>query len=238
MAPHTYLGKIAILLSNMTRWDATLPPSNRPIFIRFARFTALPTIVTTNVPDYFYVLNIDSCPLASLTRSAFDQMPYLERLFLVIISFATFPDAIIAALPLLYDLNLRDNNLATVPMTWQTQTTAGKYLRSVWFDGNQLQDGPWAMVRQGVLVDLSSNPIASVAQSAHDIPTAIANGQVVLDDTPYCHASPDIAGCRHSLCASGCYTYMRRDHFCGPACFNSACAYDGGDCDDMDFDRP
>ncbi|KAF0694755.1 Aste57867_14431 [Aphanomyces stellatus] len=92
------------------------------------------------------------------------------------------------------------------------------------------------MVRQGVLVDLSSNSCASVVALNLDIPTAIAKGQVVLDDTPYSNASSSI-GCRPTLCAPGCYTYLRGDYFCHPVCCNPACGYDNGDCDDMGFDR-
>ncbi|KAF0694754.1 Aste57867_14430 [Aphanomyces stellatus] len=235
MAPHTNLYKIAIFFANLTQWDATLPPSVHAVAIRYTPLAVLPTVVTTAIPTYFHFLQIDSCPLGSIPPTAFDHMPYIERVFLTNTSLTTFPDAV-ARLPLLYDLNLRDNNLTTVPMTWQVQTTTNKVFRSARFNGNQLQDGTWAMVRQGVLVDLSSNPIASVTALNLDVPAAIAKGQVVLDDTPYCRASPAV-GCRPLLCAPGCYTYLRADHVCHPVCFNSACAYDGGDCDDMGFDR-
>ncbi|KAF0687523.1 hypothetical protein As57867_020668, partial [Aphanomyces stellatus] len=237
MAPHTNLFKIVILFSNMTRWDATLPSSVHNLFIRFAPLATLPTVATTNIPSYFYILYIDSCPLGAIPKALFAQMPYLERVILANISLTVFPDEI-ATLSQLYDLNLRDNNLTTVPMTWQLQSTTNKFLRSVRLGGNNLQNGPWAMVRQGVIVDLSSNPIASVAGSNLDMPTAIAKGQVVLDDSPYCNVSPGIVGCRPSLCAPGCYMYMKGDYVCHPVCFNQACAYDDGDCDDMGFDRP
>ncbi|KAF0694753.1 Aste57867_14429 [Aphanomyces stellatus] len=232
MAPHTNLYKIVIVFSNMTRWDATLPPSVRNINIRFARLTALPTIVTTNVPSYFGVLYIDSCPLRSLPTHAFDQLPSLQRLWLTNISLATFPDTI-TNLPLLFDLNLRDNDLTTVTMTWQTHTAETNTLRSVRFNGNQLEAGPWAMVRKGLVVELSSNPIASVDEG---INTALQLGQVVLDDTPYCKSFDGVRSwCITSLCADGCYAYMQGDHFCDPVCFTSACAFDGGDCDEMGF---
>ncbi|KAF0694756.1 Aste57867_14432 [Aphanomyces stellatus] len=236
MAPHTNLYKITIFVSNLTQWDAILPPSVHTIAIRYAPLATLPTVVTTAVPEFFYFLQIDSCPLGTIPSTAFDRMPYIEGLYLTNTSLSTFPDAI-ARLPMLYDLNLRDNNLTTVPMTWQVLTTTNKVFRSARFNGNQLQDGTWAMVRQGVLVDLSSNPISSVVNSGNlDIPTAIVKGQVVLDDTPYCRESPAIR-CRPTLCAPGCYTYLRGDYVCHPVCFNRACGYDNGDCDDMGFDR-
>ncbi|KAF0705231.1 hypothetical protein As57867_005695, partial [Aphanomyces stellatus] len=94
MAPHTNLFKIVILFSNMTRWDATLPSSVHNLFIRFAPLATLPTVATTNIPSYFYILYIDSCPLGAIPKALFAQMPYLERVILANISLTVFPDEI------------------------------------------------------------------------------------------------------------------------------------------------
>ncbi|KAF0687525.1 Aste57867_20738 [Aphanomyces stellatus] len=234
LAPHQALIRLAVLFSHMTQWDATLPASVGSVNIRFSHLDDVPSVLTTTPPPYLSFLHIDSTPLWTIDVTCFGAWPHLERLVLTNVSLATFPEAI-ATLSLLYDLNLRANNLTTVPMTWQFQTTTSNTFRSARFNGNQLEAGPWTMVRPDVLVDVSSNPISSAA-SGVDIPSATTKRQLVLDDTPLCRDSPGL-GCTPSLCAPGCYGYMQRDYHCDPVCWNQACSYDGGDCDGMGFDH-
>ncbi|KAF0687524.1 Aste57867_20737 [Aphanomyces stellatus] len=236
LAPHTQLYKLAILFSNMTHWDAALPPSIGILFVRFSLLQTLPGVITANVPPYLFVIYLDSSPIGTIDATAFARWSRLERLFLTNVSLSSFPDAIMT-LPLIDDVNLRDNNLTNVPMTWQAQTTTRASFRSTRFNGNHnLQVGPWAMARTGVILDLSSTAIASVDASV-DVVAAIAKGQIVLDETPFCKSSDRSGTCKAMLCAAGCYAYMQGDHYCDPVCFNQACAFDGGDCDTMGFIR-
>ncbi|KAF0713905.1 hypothetical protein As57867_004153, partial [Aphanomyces stellatus] len=242
LAPFPSLEKIIVLYSHMETWDGPLPPSVMSLMIRFSHLRTIPRALHVNVPPQLVALVLEACFIPSIPDSVIRAWSTVERLYLLNISLQALPSSLATTLPLV-DVDFRQNNLTTLPRAWlasQTQPSIFRDLVAAKFAGNPLGDDamPWGLVTSHVTTDLSGT-LAWTMPSNVVVPwNGWGKKTVVLDGTPYClgnQSSSTPALCA-PICAPGCFGYMRGDYLCNLECFNIACGFDGGDCDDFGFD--
>ncbi|KAF0695895.1 Aste57867_13309 [Aphanomyces stellatus] len=229
LAPFTDIYRLLINFSNLQSWTGPLPPSLNSLVIRYSQLAAIPDALLVNVPPSLRIIYLDSCSLGPLPDAALAAWGNIQKLYVINASLQSIPATLAASMTLL-DVNFGLNNLTTLPPDWLDDATSLRQLYKARFPGNPLAVAPWSLAQRSLALDLSSTLVAKVPSGV-----ALTKRRVVLDDTPYCSASTT-SYCQ-PLCAPACFSYLRGNKYCNLACFNAACAFDGGDCDGLALDR-
>ncbi|KAF0696187.1 Aste57867_13047 [Aphanomyces stellatus] len=222
---------IYISFCNMIEWspDANstvgLPASLTALRLRYTNLTAVPTVLAVVPPNLVY-LRLESMPISTIPNIYFKAWANISSISLNDINLTQIPDALANSSTLEW-LERKGNSITSVPLDWQPRLDL---LQTVDLSGNALEEGPWHLAKTGLVLDLSSNPIATVP-SVVDI-DLLKKRYVILDDSPYCSASPPVIqeACKPK-CAHLCETARIGDANCDWPCYVEACQFDGGDCD-------
>ncbi|KAF0701016.1 Aste57867_8462 [Aphanomyces stellatus] len=227
--PFDNLYILLVAFSNMTDWplgpNATLPSSLVSLSIRYSNLTELP-VIFASLPSSMTYLRIEGASIASIPDSFYHAWANTPCIALNYLNLTAFPAALDGAA--LERLELRGNRIQHVPSEWHPPSS----LVLIDLSANALVDGPWGWTNAGRVLDLSSNPIASIPANVDS--TLLTTRAVVLDDTPYCAFSN--TACR-SKCAHLCQANKINDGRCDWVCFSAACNFDGGDCDSFGFTK-
>ncbi|KAF0720100.1 Aste57867_568 [Aphanomyces stellatus] len=227
-----HLYGLHVFLSNMMTWEGPLPPSLTLLYIRNARFTTLPPILTTvPLPPGLLFLYLEGRTGLSLAADTVmtTSWSHVHHLTLMNLGLTSIPSAIASDMPNLAQLSLSTNNLTDVPLAWQQSLLrSAPRLNRVDLSNNELTRVPAALATAAVLLDLSSNPFVNSTNALTGVNAAlVARRRVVLDDTPLCGG---VVPCE-PICTPGCLAYMVGNYQCDVACNVAACrVYDGGDC--------
>ncbi|KAF0696935.1 Aste57867_12354 [Aphanomyces stellatus] len=210
---------VKLIFTHTKTWSAQLPPSTYAVVLEYAAFTSLPAILRENLGPYLSVLGFVSLPMTSFEIPDHAWVN-VTRLTVTNLSLAALPPNV-AMLPLVH--LLADRNQLTNVSTQVLQMPSLNYLDA---SANNLHEGPWSLLTtmpHSTLL-LCGNPLSGPPDS---IGPALRQVYVA-----------EAAAACSPLCAPYCFPYLVGDHDCQLACFNAACNFDGGDCDDFGFDRP
>ncbi|KAF0696448.1 Aste57867_12799 [Aphanomyces stellatus] len=229
-APYQNLFGLYISFSNMTQW---LPDSNSTPFpdslaafrIYYSNLTAIPEVLAMIPPNLVY-LRLEGAAITTIPDEYFKAWAGVTTLALNDMQLMEIPDALAANLATLEWLELRSNSITSTPVQWLAQHNQ---LTTVDVSGNSIRDGPWHLAKPGIVLALSSNPIATVPSYVDA--TLLAKRSILLDDTLYCKTNPSDA-CQ-SICARMCETKWIGNGKCDWSCFTSACQFDDGDCNSL-----
>ncbi|KAH9122253.1 hypothetical protein LEN26_008806 [Aphanomyces euteiches] len=229
LASFPQLYSISIFFSNMTQWprdDAfNLPDTLFVISIRYSNLTQVPDIVCGDrVPRNLMTLRLEgTSALSYIPPSCINTWTKVSTLTLASLNLSAVPDGVVD-LPALTTLELRGNNISKFLVPDEGSLNGLKVLD---LSATALQDAPWALASTTTLMELSSNPIASVPAFVAPL---IAARRIVLDDTPYCATTANSASSCSSKCSRLCLSSSLGDNRCDWGCYNAQCQYDFDDC--------
>ncbi|KAF0701014.1 Aste57867_8460 [Aphanomyces stellatus] len=240
LAPFPHLFSLHISFSNMTSWapdpppspsadPVGFPPSLTTLSIRFSQLKTIPLILAS-VPANFAYLALEDADIRTIPDSFVHAWANVTSFWFVSLNLTEVPIALATRSTPLELLVFTGNHIRDVPMTWQPQMTR---LRILDLSANALTNGPWHLAQSIMVLELSSNPIASIPTTVDS--TWLTKRKIVLDDTPYCATTAPPSGACNPKCAPLCETTMIGNNRCDWPCYSPSCQMDGGDCDAFGF---
>ncbi|RHY66998.1 hypothetical protein DYB26_003627, partial [Aphanomyces astaci] len=211
-----------VKFTNTTSWtdQASLPPVVNVVAFRYMPLRTLPSILLENLPATLTSMTVSNLPL----RDAFElpaSWTSVTRLCLTNISLSKLSSDVLQSMDV-NKLFLYHNALTTLPTRLQHMPK----LSIVDVSGNEFTKAPWDLLNdQRRTLLLCDNPL--------DDPRV---PDTIDETTRQAYIKTFQASCA-SPCAPQCYPHLVGDHECQLSCFNAACNYDDGDCDEFGFDR-
>ncbi|RHZ23064.1 hypothetical protein DYB37_002328 [Aphanomyces astaci] len=211
-----------VKFTNTTTWpdQASLPPAVNFVAFRYMPLRTLPSILLENLPATLTSMTVSNLPL----RDAFElptSWTSVTRLCLANVSLSMLSPDVLQSMDV-NKLFLYHNALTTLPTRLQDMPK----LSIVDVSGNEFTKAPWNLLNdQRRTLLLCDNPL--------DDPRVPDTTDETIRQA---YIKTFQASCA-SPCAPLCYPHLVGDHECQLSCFNAACNYDNGDCDEFGFDR-